>query len=141
MEAMHMSQSTEVGPDAFINAAIEAGVRNGVEALDANERLIFLISEAEAHCDEDGIDSFLDRYRPNWIQETARAFAAVGAVEISAALGAITLDTLPDDPLLDRANELITSRSGYDYDAIRKVVEQRCAEKDRQEVDGASPLR
>ena len=30
-----MSQSTEVGPDAFINAAIEAGFRNGVEALDA----------------------------------------------------------------------------------------------------------
>ena len=83
-----MSQSTEVGPDAFINAAIEAGFRNGVEALDANERLIFLISEAEVHCDKDGIDSFLDRYCPNWMQETARAFAAVGAVEIAAALGA-----------------------------------------------------
>jgi len=95
MEAMHLSQSTEVGPDAFINAAIEAGVRNGVESLDANERLIFLISEAEVRCDKDGIDSFLDRYRPNWIQETARAFAAVGAVEISAALGAITLDSCP----------------------------------------------
>jgi hypothetical protein len=61
MGGTDMSASTEVGPDAFINAAIEAGVRNGVEALDANERLIFLISEAEAHCDEDGIDSFLDR--------------------------------------------------------------------------------
>ena len=52
-----MSQSTEVGPDAFINAAIEAGFCNGVEALDANERLIFLISEAEVHCDKDGIRS------------------------------------------------------------------------------------
>ena len=86
-----------------------------------------LISEAEVRCDKDGIDFFLDCYRPNWIQETARAFAAVGAAEIAAALGAITLDTLPDDPLLDRANKLITSRSGYDYDAIRKVVEQRIA--------------
>jgi hypothetical protein len=61
------------------------------------------------------------------MKETALAFAVVGAAEIAAVLGAITLDTRPDDPLLDRANELITSRSGYDYNAIQKVVEQRIA--------------
>lgn len=70
-----MNQSTEVGPDTIIDAAIEASVRNGVEALDPNERLIFLISETEVH--KDGNDPFLDRYPPHWIQETARAFAAV----------------------------------------------------------------
>jgi hypothetical protein len=36
-----MNQSTEVGPDAFVNAAIEAGVRNGVEAPPATSASFF----------------------------------------------------------------------------------------------------
>ena len=75
----------------------------------------------------EGIDAFLDRYRPLWIAETATAFAAIGATQIAAALGAITLDTSPDDPLLDRANELIQNRAGYDYEAIRRIVQRRLA--------------
>jgi hypothetical protein len=122
-----MSSSTEAGPDAFTNAAIEAGVRDGVEALDANERLVFLISEAEVLCDMEGIDSFLNRYRLRWMTETVSAFAEVGAAEIAAALNAIALDTPPNDQLLDRASELITSRTGYDFAAMRRVVEQRIA--------------
>ena len=106
---MCMAGVSDTDPDAFISAAIETGARDGVEALDADQRLVFLISEAEVLCDKDGIDTFLDHYRPRWLADTAAAFAAVGATEIAAALGAITLDAQPDDPLLDRANELITS--------------------------------
>jgi hypothetical protein len=114
-------------PDAFINAAIEVGSRDGIGALDADQRLVYLISEAEVLCDMEGIDSFLDRYFPQWMEETASAFAEVGAAEIAVALRAIGADTIHDDPLLDRANDLITSRAGYDYETIRKAVERRHA--------------
>lgn len=124
---MYMTRLSDVDPDEFIRGAIEAGARDGVEALDPDQRLVFLISEAEMMCDGDGIDSFLDRYRPLWMAETTTAFAAIGATQIAEALGAITLDTSPDDPLLDRANELISERAGYDYEAIRRVIEGRLA--------------
>ena len=77
----------------------------------------------------EGIDSFLDRYFPRWMEETAAAFAEVGAAEIAVALRAIYSDTIRDDPLLDRANDLITSRTGYDYEAIRQAVERRLAKQ------------
>ena len=121
-----------VDPDAFINTALEVGLRalregRGIAALDADQRLVYLISEAEGLCDMDGIDSFLDRYFRQWMEETAAAFAEVGAAEIAVALRAIDADTIRDDPLLDRANDLITSRTGYDYEAIRQAVERRLA--------------
>jgi hypothetical protein len=120
--------------DAFINTAIEQGSRGrlegpGVGALDADQRLVFLISEAEVLCDMEGIDSFLDRYFPQWMEETAAAFAEVGAAEIAVTLRAIDADTIRDDPLLDRANDLITSRTGYDYEAICQAVERRIAKR------------
>jgi hypothetical protein len=124
---MYMTELSDVDPDVFIRGAIEAGARAGVEALDPDQRLVFLISEVEVLCDMEGIDTFLDRYRPRWMAETATAFAAIGATQIAAALGAITLDTPPDDPLLDRANELIVNRAGYDYEAIRRAIEGRLA--------------
>jgi hypothetical protein len=124
---------TEIDPDDFINIAIEAGERDGIEALDADQRLVFLISEAEVLCDKDGIDSFLDRYRPHWMGETAVAFAQVGAAEIASGLGAITVQTARDDPLLDRINDLISSRAGYDHDAIRKVIAQRLTRRSSHE--------
>jgi len=121
-------------PDAFINMALEAGSRalrdrRGIGALDADQRLVYLISEAEVLCDMEGIDSFLDRYFPQWMEETAAAFAEVGAAEIAVALRAIDADTIRDDTLLDRANDLITSRTGYGYVAIRQAVERRLAKQ------------
>jgi hypothetical protein len=121
-------------PDAFINTALEVGSRalregRGIGALDADQRLVYLISEAEVLCDMEGIDSFLDRYFPQWMEETAAAFAEVGAAEIAVALRAIDADTTRDDPLLDRANDLITSRTGYGYEAIRQAVERRLAKR------------
>ena len=121
-------------PDAFIDAALEAGSRalrdgRGLGALDADQRLVYLISQAEVLCDMEGIDAFLDLYFPQWMEETAAAFAEVGATEIAVALRAIDADTTRDDPILYRANNLITSRTGYDYEAIRQAVERRLAKR------------
>jgi hypothetical protein len=116
-------------PDAFIDTAIEAGSRDGIGALDADQRLVYLISEAEVFCDMEGIPAFLDRYFPKWMEETAAAFAGLGAAKIAAGLRAITADTIRVDRLLGHANELITSRAGYDYETIRSAVEQRLAKR------------
>ena len=116
-------------PAAFIDTAIEVGSRDGIGALDADQRLVYLISEAEVLCDIDGIDNFLDLYFPQWKEETAAAFAEVGAPEIAIGLRAITAQTMRDDPLLDRVNGLITGRVGYDYESIRQAVERRLAKR------------
>jgi hypothetical protein len=129
-------------PDAFIETAIEMGERavrealasgltaaRGIGALDGDQRLVYLIAEAEVLCDKDGIDTFLNYYFPQWMEETAAAFAEVGAAEIAVALRAINADTTRDDPLLDRANQLVTDRAGYDYETIRQAVERRLAKR------------
>jgi hypothetical protein len=118
-----------VDADAFITTALRLGKRNGVAALDTDQRLVYLISEAEVDCDINGIDTFLDHYGPSWMAEAAAAFAAVGATEIASALRVITPDTQREDPLLDRANDLITKRSGYDYEAIRQEIKRRLAKR------------
>ena len=112
--------------DEFISDAIERGQRNGVASLDPDQRTVFLIAEAEADCDMNGIDTFLDRYAPDWITETAAAFEAVGANEIAAEMRLAPLKaTFGGDRRLNRLNELITGRVGYDYEAIQRVVEER----------------
>jgi hypothetical protein len=117
----------EIDPDDFINTAIETGSQNGIGALDADQRLVYLVSEAEVYCDMDGIPAFLGRYSPQWIEETAAAFAELGAAEIASGLREIAASTIRDDRLLGRINELITSRAGYDYETIRRTVERRLA--------------
>jgi hypothetical protein len=89
----------------------------GIGALDADQRLVYLISEPEVLCDMEGIDAFLGRYFPKWMEEASAAFAEVGATGIAVAL------------LRDRANNLITSRAGYNYEAIRQAVERRLAKR------------
>ena len=112
--------------DDFISDAINLGQSHGVASLDPTQRMVFLIAEAEADCDMNGIDTFLSRYGPDWISETAAAFDAVGATEIAAEMRAAPLDSLfTGDTRLDRLNELITGRSGYNYEAIQRVVEER----------------
>ena len=112
--------------DDFINGAIDLGQSNGVASLDPDQRMVFLIAEAEADCDINGIDTFLSRYGPDWISETAAAFDAVGATEIAAEMRVAPLHALfTGDKRLDRLNELITARAGYNYEAIQRVVEER----------------
>jgi hypothetical protein len=116
-----------MAPDEFINIAIEAGEHNGIETLDADQRLVYLVSEAEVYCDMEGIPSFLDRYFPQWAEETAAAFAEIGAADIAVGLREIAANTIRDDQLIDRINELISGRAGYDYETIRRAVEKRLA--------------
>ena len=111
--------------DAFIEDAIATGARLGLSALEADQRMVFLIAEAECLCDMECIDSFLDKYSPSWLPEAALAFEAVGAIEIAAELRAVPLDIVNDDPRLDRLNALITARAGYDYGAIKRTVARR----------------
>lgn len=128
-----------VDVDVFISAAIDAGTSNGIEALDPAQRLVFLIAEAEALCDIDGIDSFLGRYAPAWITEAAAAFEAIGAGAIAAELRAAPLDAPVGDPRLDRLNALITGRFGYDSHAIRRAVEERREEGRGSQLDLKKP--
>jgi len=83
---------------------------------------VWLISEAEVLCDMEGIDSFLAHYA-SLLPETADAFAEVGATHIADSLRAIYAQ-LPtrSDELLDRANALVTARTGYDYDSVARLV-------------------
>jgi hypothetical protein len=117
--------------DEFISDAIAAGQKNGMNALDAEQRLVWLISEAEVLCDMEGIDAFLDRYSLEWLPDSAAAFDAVGAHEIAMCLHTIQAGSAVNDQLLDRLGNLITSRAGYDYDAICRVVEQRHSARDQ----------
>ena len=54
----------DMDPYEFINTAIETGSRNGIGALDADQRFVYIVSEAEVYCDMEGISGFLDRYFP-----------------------------------------------------------------------------
>ena len=112
-------------PDAFIESAIAAGERHGVETLDPDQQLVFLLSEAECLSDMEGIDSFLGKYAPRWLAEAAAAFESIGAVEIANELRAAPPDAPVGDPRLDRLNKLVTTRAGYDYEALRRVVAER----------------
>jgi hypothetical protein len=105
-----------------IDQILKRGGEAGVDALAPAERKVWLISEAEVLCDMAGIDSFLDRYGM-LLPEAAAAFADVRATEIAESLRAIhaELPVRPDE-LLDRANALITARTGYDYDSVARLV-------------------
>ena len=110
--------------DEIIDSALKRGASEGLSALSAVERKVWLISEAEVHCDMDGIDSFLDDYS-SVLPEAADAFEAVGATEIAQSLRSVHA-VLPERPdaVLNHADNLITSRTGYDYDAIARFVSQ-----------------
>jgi len=107
LKILCISAEMVVDTDRFINAAIDSGSRNGVDTLDAEQRMVFLISEAEVLCDIEGIDSFLQRYSPDWVPEAADAFEAIGALDIAAELRAAPLDAPVGDPRLARLHELI----------------------------------
>jgi hypothetical protein len=113
-----------MNPDDFIEEAIETGARLGVVALDPVQRVVFLISEAETLCDMEGIDTFLDRYSPAWMDETVTAFRIVGAEEIARELQLVLIEGASESRL-DLLNEFITSRTGYGYDSIRRMITER----------------
>ena len=107
--------------DEVIEQAIRRGEREGLDALGPLEQVIFAISEAEVYCDMDGIDSLLERYGTGKLTLFARAFSAVGAIEIANVLQAAV--SAPE-ALLSLANRLITERQQYSYESIRAFVEK-----------------
>jgi hypothetical protein len=115
-----------VTADEFINVAIDKGQSGGLASLGPDERLVYLVSEAEVYCDKDGVDSLLDRYSSAELHECASAFAEIGATEIAAALRAV-VSILPEreESALRRADRVIKDRVGYDYEAIRAAVGRR----------------
>jgi hypothetical protein len=116
-------------PEAFIEGAIQAGGQHGVASLTPDQRLVYLIAEAECLSDMEGVEAFLDRYAPLWLREAAAAFEAafeaVGATEIAAELQAMATAKPAQYSREDRLNELLTGRVGYDFEAIRRVVAER----------------
>lgn len=112
--------------DEFINAAIDKGQTAGLASLGPDERLVFLVSEAEVYCEVEGIDSLLDRYSSTDLQECVSAFAEIGATEIADALRSV-ISGLPtrDESALSKADSLIKDRTGYDYEAIQAAVGRR----------------
>jgi hypothetical protein len=115
-----------VTPDEFINAAIDKGQVSGLASLSPDERLVWLISEAEVCCDIDGIDTLLDRYSSAELAECVSAFAEIGATDIAEALRAV-VSILPEreETALSKADTLIKDRIGYDYEAIRAAIDRR----------------
>lgn len=91
---------------------LEKGAAGGLESLAGMERMVWLIAEAEVICDLEGIDSFREQYGMH-LEETARAFARVGASDIASALG---------QEQWARANELIRARAGYDDESVRRIL-------------------
>jgi hypothetical protein len=120
--ALALGLVTRVSPAEIIDLALKRGAEKGLAGLSGWERRIYLISQAEILCDMEGVTTFLDQFETS-LPEAAEAFAAVGADEIAQSLRAICA-ALPQRPeeLLDWAGQLISSRSGYDYDTILKAI-------------------
>jgi hypothetical protein len=117
---------SEKPADVFIKAAIAQGERVGAKALPALERAVFLLSELEVMCDKDGIDSFIARYDADDLTILADLYRTAGANDLANALVELAKQLpRPTESLLSRTNDLVTARSGYDYDAIADVVNRR----------------
>jgi hypothetical protein len=86
---------------------------------------MYLIAEAEYLSDMEGIDSFFDMYAPAWLPEAATAFEAAGVAEIAAKLRVVPSNAAVGDPRLDRLDGLVTAWTGYDHEALRRVVTER----------------
>jgi hypothetical protein len=111
--------------EEFIEDAIDRGRRNGLSSLNARQRTVFMIAEADAYSAMEGVDSFIDRIETGDYVGASEAFNAVGAVEIARCLRQIE-DSLPirDEDLLNHTNHLITEHIGFTYEAIKRYVEE-----------------
>jgi hypothetical protein len=118
-----------VTTDDFIQNAIDAGQSQGVAGLSTLQRAVFLVSELEVLSDMEGIDAFLDRYHANDLRDAADLLSAAGATDTASSLMEIASSMPnPQEATLSRANDLVTSRAGYDYDALARAVAQRLAQ-------------
>jgi hypothetical protein len=88
---------------------------------DKLETLIFIVSEAEVCCDKDGVDSIVRPHRVPGLEQLAHAYRTIGADVLASACGAVlSAMPSPSDALLDRLNNMVCERLGYDYDSLRR---------------------
>lgn len=108
--------------DEVIDAAIAHGEKVGLDGLTGLERSLFLISEVEAECAINGIESFAERRGRAGLLEAAHAFRLIGADELADAL--VACAERPDDSFgqFERVNTCVNDHVGWDYDAIRRMV-------------------
>jgi hypothetical protein len=108
--------------DEFITTAVRGIVIDS--DLAQLTRWIFLVSEAEVDCDKDGIDSFVDRYGARGLTDLGCVYERIGAAKLAAIARPIA-DAIPsaNEVDLDRMNELVRARAGYDYGSIRALIE------------------
>jgi len=121
-DSMELAERT-VSADEFIEAAIAHGQRVGLDALSGLERTVFLISEDEVDCANDGLDSFAERRGAAGLLEAADAFRSMGAVDLAGWLTKCA--GAPDDfsgAAFDAANTLVNDHVGWDYESIRVMV-------------------
>lgn len=108
--------------EAYINSAIDLGANDGLTALASDQRAVFLISEAEVFCDMGGgLQALVAKHGADAIQECAKAFLGIGATEIGNNLSGLDVATL-ESSAANRAMDLISDRSGYNYSAIEKWI-------------------
>ena len=109
--------------DAYIRDAIARGQARGIGSLDALQRLVWMISEAEACCDDEGIEALIGRHGVGSLPDFAQAFHTIGASEIAQALAQIPIRKGEYRRVsLDLANSLIRGRVGYSHASIRQAV-------------------
>jgi hypothetical protein len=114
--------------DDFIQNAIDDGEQRGADALEPLQRAICLVSELEVRCDKDGVDAFLDCYVASDLRMAAGLLRAAGATAIADGLVEIAENLPhPDDSLLSRVNDLVSARSGYNYDSLACTVADQLA--------------
>jgi len=108
-------------PEEFINTSIEKGTRVGLSLLSPLEQKIFVISELEIVCDMEGIDSFIAKFGNSGLKLAATAFHDIGADSIATLMHQLALQ--PTDNLLATSvNNLVTTRTGYDYEMLERYV-------------------
>ena len=112
--------------DEFITAAVQGIViDSGLAQL---ARWVFLISEAEVDCDKDiatKMESTLSSTAAaRGLTDLGCAYESIGAAQLAAPARRVANSTpSANDVDLERMNELVCARAGYDHSSIRALVE------------------
>jgi len=82
------------------------------------QRAVFLISEAEVCCDMgSGLEAIAREHGVDAIRECSKAFLSIGATKIGKSLSRLSARDLQTDRV-EKVEEMISERSGYDYSDI-----------------------
>ncbi|MEM6554122.1 MAG: hypothetical protein AAF750_18550 [Planctomycetota bacterium] len=108
--------------DAYIERVLDTGYQQGIDKLNKFEQQLFFLNDLLLSSDKDGIDSFLNIYGLEALLSAAQAAYEVGAHTLATVLHRLAKSPSAES-LLDRANDLVTARTGIDPDLITHWVE------------------